>query len=345
MRGKRVPGMLVVLITLFALNGASAWAASDLEEGVKDLADKITKGMTEKGTRKVALIDFSDLNGNVTALGQFMAEELTTQLYLMAPGKFEVVERRQLLKLEAELALGQMGVIEEKSLKKMGQVLGVEAVVTGSMTDLGNTIKVNARMIAVESAQVFAVAATSIPKTGIVAELASKTAEKPSLAGAPPTASAPQSSASVSSGGGTASKWMMETDKLIISVDELKVGLNKASMFLTYQNKTADVVEVVLLTKPTLDSSEGKHYYPDTVFGGNVRVQLGTMTKQGMSLVKLSPRGKSTVPLTFSASHIRQGTTFSLISQQAYVEPGEAKGGLVRNAEQFFVTIRNIEPR
>jgi TolB-like protein len=174
--------------------GGLVWAAADLEEGVKDLAEKIVKGMSDKGTRKIAIIDFSDLDARVTALGQFMAEELTAQLFLVAPGKFEVVERRQLLKLEEELALGPAGVIEEKSLKKMGQVLGVEAVVTGSMTDLGSTIKVNARMIAVESAKVFAVAATSIPKTGIVADLASKAVERrpggSALAAAAPAASA-----------------------------------------------------------------------------------------------------------------------------------------------------------
>lgn len=184
---KKATMAMLALMGLFALNGASAWAAADLEEGVKDLADKITKNMIEKSKHKIAIVDFSDLNGNVNALGQFMAEELTTQLFMLAPGKFEVVERRQLLKLEEELILGQIGVLEEKGLKQMGKVLGVEAIVTGSMTDLGQAIKVNARMIAVDTAKVFAVAATSIPKTGIVAELASKPAERKAGVVAKPT--------------------------------------------------------------------------------------------------------------------------------------------------------------
>lgn len=62
---------------------------------------------------------------------------------------------------------------------------------TGSMTDLGNTVKVNARMIAVESAKVFAVAATSIPKTGIVAELASKPMERRSGGSTPAVSASP----------------------------------------------------------------------------------------------------------------------------------------------------------
>lgn len=174
---RKVLSYLAVVLSLIFLAGDFAFAASNLEEGVKQLADQISKNMLDKNKQKIAIIDFSDLNGNVTALGQFMAEELTTQLFIIAPGKFEVVERRQLLKLEQELALGQMGFIEEKGIKKMGQVLGVDAIVTGSMTDLGNSVKINARLIGVDTAKVFAVAATDIPKTGMVADLIGKQAE------------------------------------------------------------------------------------------------------------------------------------------------------------------------
>lgn len=167
--------VFVLLISTAAVSGA----ASNLDEGVGQLAGQISKSMQEKQAQKIAILDFSDLNGNVTALGQFMAEELTTQLFLVAPGKFEVVERRQLMKLEEELMLSQTGFIEEKGIKKMGQVFGVDAVVTGSITDLGNTIKINARLLGVETAKVFAVAATDIPKTGMVADLIRQVASKP----------------------------------------------------------------------------------------------------------------------------------------------------------------------
>lgn len=169
MKKLRVVSFLYIFLLVFSCH--EVFAASNLEEGVNQLAGQISKSMQEKQSRKIAIIDFSDLNGRVTALGQFLAEELTTQLFMIAPGKFEVVERRQLLKLQEELALGQKGLIEEKSIKKMGRILGVDAIVTGSMTDLGNTVKINARLIGVESAKVFAVAATDIPKTGMVADL------------------------------------------------------------------------------------------------------------------------------------------------------------------------------
>ncbi|MEW6544368.1 MAG: hypothetical protein AB1411_12265 [Nitrospirota bacterium] len=54
---KRTTIAVLALLALFALEGASAWAAADPEEGVKDLADKITKSMIEKGTHKIAIVE------------------------------------------------------------------------------------------------------------------------------------------------------------------------------------------------------------------------------------------------------------------------------------------------
>ncbi|MDO8446264.1 MAG: hypothetical protein Q7T53_09205 [Deltaproteobacteria bacterium] len=98
-----------------ALFTSPAFAAFDLESGIKDLAEQISKNMAASNKKKIAIIDFSNLDGNVTALGQFLAEELITQLFTISPGQFEVVERRQLLKLERELLLSQTGFIEERA--------------------------------------------------------------------------------------------------------------------------------------------------------------------------------------------------------------------------------------
>lgn len=74
-----------------------------LETGAKELSNQLTKNMLDRGVQKVAIVDFSDLKGNSTDMGRLVAEELTTQMFFLAPGKFEVVERRKLLKLEEEI--------------------------------------------------------------------------------------------------------------------------------------------------------------------------------------------------------------------------------------------------
>jgi hypothetical protein len=55
--------------------------------------------------------------------------------------------------------------LDEKSVKKLGKILGVDAVCTGTITDLRTTLKVHARMIAVETGQVFAAVSTEVDKS------------------------------------------------------------------------------------------------------------------------------------------------------------------------------------
>lgn len=133
-----------------------------LETGAKELSNQLTKNMLDRGVQKVAIVDFSDLKGNSTDMGRLVAEELTTQMFFLAPGKFEVVERRKLLKLEEEIKLNMSGAIAENNIKAIGKMLGVDAIVTGTVASVNGTYRVNARVIAVESAKVIAVAATSI---------------------------------------------------------------------------------------------------------------------------------------------------------------------------------------
>jgi TolB-like protein len=163
--------IMVAFLCIIGIPSSSTFAASNLEEGISELAQQISKNMTETGKKKIAVVEFSDLNGNIRALGQFLAEELITELFLISPGQFEVVERRQLMKVLDEQKLTTSGLLDAKAMDSVGKILGIEAIATGSITDLGNNVKVNARMIGVDTAKVFAVARTSIPKIGVVARM------------------------------------------------------------------------------------------------------------------------------------------------------------------------------
>lgn len=164
----------VAILFALLLKVVSASAASDLESGITELAQQISKNMVETGKKKIAVVEFSNLDGVITAFGQHLAEELITELFLISPGQFEVVERRQLMKVLSEQKLTMSGLLDAKAMESVGKILGIEAIVTGSITDLENNVKVNARMIGVKTARIFAVARTSIPKIGIVAKLMEK---------------------------------------------------------------------------------------------------------------------------------------------------------------------------
>jgi len=64
--------VICFLLILFCAQIASA---GTYEEELQGLSLKIAKNIERSGKRTVAVVDFTDLQGNVTELGRFIAEE------------------------------------------------------------------------------------------------------------------------------------------------------------------------------------------------------------------------------------------------------------------------------
>jgi len=119
-----------------------------------------------------------DLQGNVTDFGRFLAEELITRLYQTK--KFKVIERQLLNKIIAEQKLSLTGMVDPTSAKQLGKLLGVDAICSGTITDLAQSLRVNARLISTETGEIFAVASTEVFKDESVIKLmAGTTAQQP----------------------------------------------------------------------------------------------------------------------------------------------------------------------
>jgi len=104
---------------------------------------------------RVAVIDFEqkafqEFQGK--QIGEIVAEWLITSL--ANTGRFEVVERAQLQKVLKEQQLGISGVINQETAAKVGELLGVKVIVSGSVIQIGNTYDVNARLINVQDGSI-----------------------------------------------------------------------------------------------------------------------------------------------------------------------------------------------
>ncbi|RMG63011.1 MAG: hypothetical protein D6715_11765 [Calditrichaeota bacterium] len=69
-------------------------------------------------------------------------------------GRFKVVERAQLEKILEEQKLGLSGIIDARTAARIGRGLGVDAVVTGSITQSGQSVTIDARLIDAETAAI-----------------------------------------------------------------------------------------------------------------------------------------------------------------------------------------------
>lgn len=140
-----------------------------LDQRLAELSRQITGKIEAGQKRTIAVLEFTDLQGNVTDFGRYVAEELITRLY--DSSKFKVIERQLLNKVISEQKLSLTGVIDPASAKRLGNILGVDAIVSGTIADRGESLKVNARLISTETGEVFSAAAAEITKDNEVAAL------------------------------------------------------------------------------------------------------------------------------------------------------------------------------
>lgn len=136
------------------------------------LTNQIMGSLNQNQKNKIAIMEFVDMQGNVSNLGKYISEELTTRLY--RTGKFEVIERQLLDKIIQEQKISLSGIVDENSAVELGKILGVDAIATGTIGDLGISVKINARLISAESGKLFSVASVEIPKDDKVKVLLSE---------------------------------------------------------------------------------------------------------------------------------------------------------------------------
>ena len=85
-------------------------------------------------------------------MGAIVAEWFITAL--VKEGRFEVVERGLLKKILNEQKLVMTGVVDESTATKIGKLLGVKVIISGSVMKLENILEINARIIDVENASI-----------------------------------------------------------------------------------------------------------------------------------------------------------------------------------------------
>jgi TolB-like protein len=172
MRSLRGSGFLLLMLLPISLPySLESQEPLTLEEGIREIATTLGERMSTGEIRKIAVVEFSDLAGYESALGLFVAEELTTRLLEANPGAFDVVERQQLIKVLNEQNLTASALFDSETIANVGEILGIEAIVTGTIADLGEEVKIHARSISVSTAKIFAAADTRVPKKGVVDSL------------------------------------------------------------------------------------------------------------------------------------------------------------------------------
>lgn len=337
----RVRTGFLSLLFLLVVPSTPALAA-DLREGLDQMAAQLAKGAPEGKQFRVAVADFPDLQGVISDLGRFIANRITTRL--VQNPKFSVIERQRLNQVLGELKFSISDLVDPNKAKQLGRMVGVEGLVVGAVSDLGNQVDIDARMIEIESNKMLLGATVTISKDPTVTALLERGREMP----APPSAGGPIGSPMIAApalGVGARSVKYQEFPKFRVEVDGLQVSARgNVVLFLAYVNKTQETLTIGLDDPGrktfVLDSAgNGLFYREGSGLSGGWK---GYSWESKTSFLTLSPGARASASFVFSSEEKikKMGTAFHFTSEQAFVDVEKGKP-----AGHFNVTIRDIEPR
>jgi TolB-like protein len=127
---------LLITTGLLLLN-IIAFSQDVLDQELKKLADQLAPRLLKQGNKRVAVINFTNLENQPTALGKALAEMFTIEL---TNTDLILINRAQLNKLIEENKMMADGFLDEKEVVKLGQLKKVDLIVTGTATPLDKTV-------------------------------------------------------------------------------------------------------------------------------------------------------------------------------------------------------------
>lgn len=157
----------IIFIVLF--QPCISWG---FEKEIRELSASLAENIKKTGKSRIAVVDFTDLQGNVTELGRFIAEEFAVALLGNGQG-FEIVDRTHLQALIKENRLSATGLIDPATAQKLGQIAGVDALVTGTITPFGESVRLSVKILDAKSAKLIGANAGNIPATEAIKTLLS----------------------------------------------------------------------------------------------------------------------------------------------------------------------------
>lgn len=169
-----------------------AWALPCVAQDFHALAAEISQHIAASGRKSVGVIDFTDLDGNRTELGRYLAEEFSDALFGEAKG-FEVIDRTHLKVILQEHKLATTGLIDPATAKMLGQFAGVDTLVTGTITPFEERVHLSLKVLDTETAKILAADTIDIPRTKTISDLLGPEPGAPSSSAGEP--STPKSSA------------------------------------------------------------------------------------------------------------------------------------------------------
>lgn len=165
----RAIGVLAVLAGLARPAAAQSMAGS-LEAGLQSLAQSLLSGIPAAQRPALSVMPFPGADQACTVLSVLVVDELTTTLITSVQPRPRLVERQQLETIVAQNRLNEF-MTDPEQRRRVGGLLNIGALVVGTYAVIGDRVRVNARLVSIDTGETTAAAAVSIPRTGEMTDL------------------------------------------------------------------------------------------------------------------------------------------------------------------------------
>ncbi|CAN7651150.1 FlgO family outer membrane protein [Neorhizobium sp. LjRoot104] len=162
---KLLLGVLLSVPVIFAGSGRST-AAESVDDAVDQIAQQFVASRAGAATTsRVAVTAFVQSDQKTTQFTNLVMIALTGKLVQRGGNVFRVIERAQLENALQEIQLSEVDLFNPDSAKKFGSFLGVDQLVVGEITPLFDRVRVDSRLIDVETIETIQNASVWIPLT------------------------------------------------------------------------------------------------------------------------------------------------------------------------------------
>ena len=193
--------LFLIWTALILILNASVVFAESYDAQISSISKNITEKINASGKKSAAVVDFTDLQGNVSELGRFVAEELSADLQNKAT-KFQVVDRTLFKGALKARQFSLPAILDPAAIKKIGQTAEIDVLIIGVITPLGDIIRISCKIITTDTARVIGSARGDVNKTKAIdtlmtnkmepgAKVAEESTEKPAAGVVPKVAPVP----------------------------------------------------------------------------------------------------------------------------------------------------------
>jgi len=150
--------LFACLIIFLTVNGSLyAQGYSTLDDAIKTAVTEI-----ENKLRRGAKVVVLNFNSPSSRFSNFALDELMT--VLVGNGKLIVVDRANLELIRQEMNFQMSGEVSDSSAQAIGQKLGAQSIISGSIEDLGDYYRMRLRTIEVETAAIQILTSVNVQK-------------------------------------------------------------------------------------------------------------------------------------------------------------------------------------